>query len=84
MVLGLPLAAVIAVAGVLVLALVGFLAMKMRKPKAAADPGKAPELPSFDSSLAEQLPSFDSHPMLEGGPNLSAPIRSAPISPANR
>jgi flagellar M-ring protein FliF len=77
MLMGLPLVPVIAVAGVLVLALVGFLAMKMRKPKAAAVPGKALELPSFDSSLAEQLPSFDSHPMLEGGLNLAAPIRSA-------
>jgi flagellar biosynthesis/type III secretory pathway M-ring protein FliF/YscJ len=37
-----------------------------------------PELPSFDSSLAEELPSFDSaHPMLEGGPGIAAPIRSA-------
>jgi flagellar M-ring protein FliF len=76
-VMGLPLAPVIAVVGVLLLALVGFLAMKMRKPKAAAGSGNAPELPSFDSSLAEQLPSFESHPMLEGAPNLAAPIRSA-------
>jgi flagellar M-ring protein FliF len=74
-VLGLPLAAVIAVGGVLLLALVGFLALKMRKPK--LDPSAALELPSFDSSLAEQLPPFDTHPMLDGGHSLAAPIRSA-------
>jgi flagellar M-ring protein FliF len=76
MVMGLPLAPVIAIAGVLIFAFVGFLAMKMRKPK-PSDPSKTPELPSFDSSLAEQLPSFDTHPMLEGASNLGAPIRSA-------
>jgi flagellar M-ring protein FliF len=75
-VMGLPLAPVIAVAGLLILALVGFLAMKMRKPK-AVDPSRTPELPSFDSSLAEQLPSFETHPMLEGSSSLAAPIRSA-------
>jgi flagellar M-ring protein FliF len=76
MVLGLPLAAVIAVAGVLLLALAGFLALKLRKPKPQLSVA-SPELPSFDSSLAEQLPSFESQPMLDGAQGLSAPIRSA-------
>jgi flagellar M-ring protein FliF len=75
-VLGLPLAPVIAVAGVLVLGFVGFLALKRKKPKAQVA-GTTPELPSFDSTLAEQLPSFETHPMLEGATSLSAPIRSA-------
>jgi flagellar M-ring protein FliF len=75
-VLGLPLIPIIAVAGVLLFALAGFLAMKMRKPK-VVDPATLPELPSFDATLAEQLPSFETHPMLEGSANLSAPIRSA-------
>ncbi len=75
-ILGLPVAAVIAVGVVLGLALAGFIAMSMRKPKPVSD--ALPELPSFDSSLAEELPSFDSaHPMLEGGPGIAAPIRSA-------
>jgi flagellar M-ring protein FliF len=75
-VLGLPLAPVIAVAGVLVLGFVGFLALKRKKPKAQVA-GATPELPSFDSTLAEQLPSFETHPMLEGATSLGAPIRSA-------
>jgi flagellar M-ring protein FliF len=73
---GFPLAAVIAVAGVLILALVGFMAIKLRKPKPQLS-AASPELPSFDSSLAEQLPAFDSHPMLDGAQGLAAPIRSA-------
>lgn len=75
-VLGLPVGAVIAIAGVLGLALVGFIALKLRKPKAV--PTVTPiELPSFDSSLAEQLPAFETHPMLDGAPGIAAPIRSA-------
>jgi flagellar M-ring protein FliF len=72
--LGIPVAALIALAGVLALALAGFVAMKMRRAKPVS-PTAA--LPSFDSSLAEQLPSFEAHPMLEGAPGLAAPIRSA-------
>jgi flagellar M-ring protein FliF len=75
-VLGLPLAPVIAVAAVLILGLAGFLALKLKRPKPEV-PGLTPELPSFDSSLAEQLPAFETHPMLEGAVNLAAPIRSA-------
>jgi flagellar M-ring protein FliF len=79
-VLGLPLAAMIALGGVVLLGLAGFLAFKMRKPKASAsssDPAATPELPSFDSSFGEQLPSFDTNPMLEGAHGIGAPIRSA-------
>jgi flagellar M-ring protein FliF len=75
-VLGLPVAAVIAIAGVLGLALVGFIALKLRKPKVSASVSP-PELPSFDSTLAEQLPAFEAHPMLDGASGLAAPIRSA-------
>jgi flagellar M-ring protein FliF len=74
-ILGFPVAAVIALAGVLGLGLVGFIALKMRRPK--PDAAGAFELPSFDSSLAEQLPSFEAHPMLEGAPGIASPIRSA-------
>jgi len=72
---GLPLAAVIAVAGVLALGIAGFVAFNLRRRKLAS--AVPVDLPSFDSSLAEQLPSFEGHPMLEGAPALAAPIRSA-------
>jgi flagellar M-ring protein FliF len=73
--LGIPVAALIAVLGVLGLGVAGFIALRMRRSAAA---GAAPvALPSFDSSLAEELPSFEAHPMLEGAPGLAAPIRSA-------
>ena len=75
-VLGLPLGAVIAIGAVLGLALVGFVALKLRKPKPSATVSSL-ELPSFDSSLAEQLPAFEAHPMLDGAPGIAAPIRSA-------
>jgi flagellar M-ring protein FliF len=75
-ILGLPLGAVIAIGAVLGLGLAGFLALKLRKPKAVPVPEGALELPSFDASLAE-LPAFDTHPMLEDGGNLAQPIRSA-------
>jgi flagellar M-ring protein FliF len=76
-ILGIPIGALIAVAVVLGLGLIGFFAMKSRKRKPLAD-GATPELPSFDTSLAEGLPAFETHPMLDGSPAaLNAPIRSA-------
>ncbi len=74
-ILGLPLAAVIAIGAVLLLALAGFVAMRMR-PRSSGGVSVA-DLPSFDSSLAEQLPSFEEHPMLESAPGIAAPMRSA-------
>lgn len=75
-ILGIPVAALIALGGVLALGIAGFVAMKMRRRKPDTT-GPAVELPSFDSSLAEQLPAFEAHPMLEGAPGIAAPIRSA-------
>jgi flagellar M-ring protein FliF len=72
-VLGMPLWALIALAGVAALGLVGFLAVRARRSRFAP----TMELPSFDTSLADELPPFEEHPLLEGGPGLSAPIRSA-------
>jgi flagellar M-ring protein FliF len=76
-VLGIPVAALIALAGVLGLGLAGFIAMKLRRGRRSELAVAPVELPSFDSTLAEELPSFEAHPMLEGAPNLAAPIRSA-------
>ncbi len=75
-ILGLPIAAIIAIGAVLGLAIAGFAVLKLgrRKPQLADAAG---ELPSFDSSLAEQLPSFEGHPMLEGAPGIPSQIRSA-------
>jgi flagellar M-ring protein FliF len=75
--LGIPVAALIALGGVLVLGLAGFFALQTRRRKRAAAAAELPELPSFDSSLAEQLPSFEAHPMLEGAPGIAAPFRSS-------
>ncbi|HEV7179028.1 MAG TPA: flagellar basal-body MS-ring/collar protein FliF [Candidatus Baltobacteraceae bacterium] len=72
-VLGIPLWALIAVAGIGLLAGVGLLAMRSRRSRFMP----STELPSFDTSLAEELPPFEEHPILEGAPGLAAPIRSA-------
>jgi flagellar M-ring protein FliF len=74
-VLGFPVAALVAVLGVLALAGVGALLVSRRRAGAGFRPSM--ELPSFDSSLAEELPSFEEHPMLDGTPSIAAPIRSA-------
>lgn len=74
-ILGLPVAAIIAIGAILALGVAGFLAVRMRRGKLSA--ANVVELPSFDSSLAEQLPSFEEHPMLEGAPGIAAPMRSA-------
>ncbi len=72
-VLGIPVWAVAAIGGVVLLAGIGFLAMRARR-KAFAPTS---DLPSFDTSLAEELPPFEEHPILEGAPGIAAPIRSA-------
>ena len=72
-VLGIPLWALGAVGVVALLAGIGLLAMRSRRSRFSP----TSDLPSFDSSLAEELPSFEEHPILEGGPGIAAPIRSA-------
>ena len=72
-VLGIPLWALVAVGGVALLAGIGLLAMRARRSRFSP----ASDLPSFDTSLAEELPPFEEHPILEGGPGIAAPIRSA-------
>lgn len=74
--LGVPLWALLAIGGVGVLGLLGFVLSRSRGRRGA---GRLPEmeLPSFDSSLAEELPPFEEHPMLDGAPGIAAPIRSA-------
>ncbi|HKE36850.1 MAG TPA: flagellar basal-body MS-ring/collar protein FliF [Candidatus Baltobacteraceae bacterium] len=63
---------VLAILGVAAVGLLGFLATRARRRFAPST-----ELPAFDTSLAEELPPFEEHPMLEGAPGVSAPIRSA-------
>ncbi|MDQ2865271.1 MAG: flagellar M-ring protein FliF [Candidatus Eremiobacteraeota bacterium] len=72
-VLGIPLWALVAVAGVALLAAIGLLAMRSRRSRFLP----VSDLPSFDTSLAEELPPFEEHPILEGAPGIAAPIRSA-------
>jgi len=72
-VLGIPVWALGAVGIVALLAAIGLIAMRSRRGRFAP----TTELPSFDTSLAEELPPFEEHPILEGGPGLAAPIRSA-------
>ena len=74
-VLGIPVAALIAIA--VVLALVGAGAVVLTLRRRTVRPAATVDLPSFDSALADELPSFEEHPMLEGSPVIAAPIRSA-------
>ena len=76
-VLGIPVAALIAVLGILALAGVGAAVYARRRGTAGSSFAPGMDMPSFDSSLAEELPSFEEHPMLEGAGGLAAPIRSA-------
>ncbi len=73
-VLGIPLAAVIAI---LLLGAVGGLGLFAMRRRRGSSFKPAMELPSFDSTLAEELPPFEEHPMLDGAPGIAAPIRSA-------
>jgi flagellar M-ring protein FliF len=72
-VLGIPLWALLAIAGIGALALLGFAVTRARRGRFSP----TMELPSFDTSLAEELPPFEEHPILEGAPGIAAPIRSA-------
>ncbi|MGH8164193.1 MAG: flagellar M-ring protein FliF C-terminal domain-containing protein, partial [Rhodanobacteraceae bacterium] len=72
-ILGIPLWALLAVGGIGALILLGLFAARMRRGSFRPEMG----LPSFDSSLADELPPFEEHPMLDGAPGISAPIRSA-------
>jgi flagellar M-ring protein FliF len=76
-VLGIPVAALIAVLGVLALAGIGYAVYSRRRSGSGGSFAPGLDMPSFDSSLAEELPSFEEHPMLEGAGGLAAPIRSA-------
>jgi flagellar M-ring protein FliF len=76
-VLGIPVAALIAVLGILALGGIGALVYARRRGAAGGEFAPGMDMPSFDSSLAEELPSFEEHPMLEGAGGLAAPIRSA-------
>ncbi|HEY1977355.1 MAG TPA: flagellar basal-body MS-ring/collar protein FliF [Candidatus Baltobacteraceae bacterium] len=71
-VFGIPVWVLAVLGGVAVLGVLGLLATRARRRFAPAT-----ELPAFDTSLAEELPPFEEHPMLEGAPGVSAPIRSA-------
>jgi flagellar M-ring protein FliF len=73
-ILGIPVAAFIALAAILLLAGVGGGVVTLRRRAVRAT---TVDLPSFDSALADELPSFEEHPMLEGSPVIAAPIRSA-------
>ena len=72
-VFGIPVWVLAALLGVGVLAGLGLLATRARRSRFAP----STELPAFDTSLAEELPPFEEHPILEGAPGVSAPIRSA-------
>jgi flagellar M-ring protein FliF len=76
-VLGIPVAALIAVLGILALGGIGYAVYARRRGAAGGAFAPGMDMPSFDSSLAEELPSFEEHPMLEGAGGLAAPIRSA-------
>ena len=71
-VLGIPLWVLLAIGGLGLLGLVGFMATRARESKFVP----STDLPSFDSSLTDELPPFEEHPLLEGAPGLSAPMRS--------
>ncbi|MDH2909938.1 MAG: flagellar M-ring protein FliF [Candidatus Eremiobacteraeota bacterium] len=71
-VLGIPLWVLLAIGGLGLLGIVGFLATRARESKFVP----STDLPSFDSSLTDELPPFEEHPLLEGAPGLSAPMRS--------
>ncbi len=71
-VLGIPLWVLLAIGGLGLLGVVGFLATRARESKFVP----STDLPSFDSSLTDELPPFEEHPLLEGAPGLSAPMRS--------
>ena len=71
-VLGIPLWVLLAIGGIGLLALIGFMATRARESKFVP----SSDLPSFDSSLTDELPPFEEHPLLEGAPGLSAPMRS--------
>jgi flagellar M-ring protein FliF len=73
-ILGIPIAALIAIGVVLLLVGAGAVALSLRRRAVLAT---TVDLPSFDSALADELPSFEEHPMLEGSPVVAAPIRSA-------
>jgi len=69
---GIPVWVLAILGGVAVLGILGLLATRARRRFSPTS-----ELPAFDTSLAEELPPFEEHPMLEGAPGVSAPIRSA-------
>ena len=71
-VLGIPLWVLLAIGGLGLLGLIGFMATRARESKFVP----STDLPSFDSSLTDELPPFEEHPLLEGAPGLSAPMRS--------
>ncbi len=71
-VLGIPLWVLLAIGGLGVLGIIGFLATRARESSFVP----STDLPSFDSSLTDELPPFEEHPLLEGAPGLSAPMRS--------
>ena len=71
-VLGIPLWVLLAIGGLGLLGLIGFMATRARESKFVP----SSDLPSFDSSLTDELPPFEEHPLLEGAPGLSAPMRS--------
>lgn len=74
-ILGIPVAALIAVLVILGLAGAGAFALAVARRNRRAS--SVVDLPSFDSALADELPSFEEHPMLDGTPSIAAPIRSA-------
>ena len=71
-VLGIPLWVLLAIGGLGLLGLIGFMATRARESTFVP----STDLPSFDSSLTDELPPFEEHPLLEGAPGLSAPMRS--------
>jgi flagellar M-ring protein FliF len=71
-VFGIPVWVLAVIGGVGILAALGLLATRARRRFAPMS-----DLPAFDTSLAEELPPFEEHPILEGAPGVSAPIRSA-------
>ena len=62
-VLGVPVAALIAVVGILALGGIGYAVYARRRSGSGGSFSPGMEMPSFDSSLAEELPSFEEHPI---------------------